>query len=202
MTKRRDVPTQGIRHCQVHGCGRRLVTRSILSASALLTVAVAFGTFSAAAATADYFTYQNARFGFSIQYPLSFRWSESDNGDGVWFDVPREGADFRAWAGFNALDQSGAQLFHAAVKEIAEAGVVMYASRRTDGFVVSGLVGTRVRYERALFLDDRGHPLDSWNHIPTITATFWAEYPASRKGELDPIVSMMSRSLRAGTPIG
>ena len=202
MAKWRKVSGHDARRGSLHGFGGSLLICLIVSVSGLLIVAGAFGTFNSAAALSSYATYQNARFGFTIQYPSSFRWSESDNGDGVWFQTPAQGADFRASAGFNALDRTGPELFNAAVGEMSEHdGVVSYAIRHSGGFVVSGVVGSRVRYRRVLFTDDQGRTLDSANPVPTLTTTFWAEYPTSRKGELDPIVSVMSRSLRAGTRI-
>jgi hypothetical protein len=177
-------------------------TRASAAVAALAVVVIACGTLNSAAAQISYLMYHNARFGFTIQYPQSFRISESDNGDGISLLPPGSGADFRAFSGFNALDQSGPQLFNSAVNEIAEhGGVVTYATKLSNGFVVSGVIGSRIRYQRVLFTDHHGRPLDSAGSPPTLTPTFWAEYPASRKAELDPIVSVMSRSLRVGPGI-
>jgi hypothetical protein len=167
------------------------------SALALLVIAATCLTPDSAGAQPAYDTYQNGRFGFTIQYPTSFCWSESANGDGI-RSAPGRGADFRASAMFNALDQSSLELFNAAVDEITEhrGGVVTYAVRLLNGFVVSGTIGDIVRYQRVIFTGAHGH--DSSNAIPELTSTFWAEYPTIRKGELDLVVSTMSRSFQAG----
>ena len=160
---------------------------------------------NSAIAQTNYLTYHNARFGFSIQYPSTFRLSEPPaNGDGISFLPLDRSGDFRAFSSFNALDRSGPQLFQEAANEITQSGgVVTYAVRLPNGFVVSGVIGNRVRYERVLFADDRGHLLNSSNVLPTDTHldTFWAEYPVSRKEEFDGVVSVMSRSLNAGRGI-
>lgn len=155
-----------------------------------------------AATRQDYLVYRNERFGFSIKYPVTFRLSDPPaNGDGIGFIPPDGIGDFRAYAGFNAFGQTGQQMFEDAAREITEAGgLVTYAILTATGFVVSGTIGDKIRYQHIVLSDARGHSVapTAPTEAVVVINSFWAEYPTSRKQEYDPVVAAMSRSLRPG----
>ena len=96
MAKWCKVPEHEVRGSPLHGFAGWLPTSLIVSIVGLLLVVAVCATPRSSVADSDYRTYHNAHFGFSIQYPQSFRWSEADNGDGVWFAAPGTGADLSA----------------------------------------------------------------------------------------------------------
>jgi hypothetical protein len=149
-----------------------------------------------------YYVYHNGRFGFSINYPSTFRLSElPTNGDGIGFIPPDGAGDFRAYAGLNGFDQRGEQLFQDTSNDIIRSGgTVTYTTLTASGFIVSGVVGSTVRYERVILSDAHGRPVSPTAPSAAVAVinSFRAEYPTSRKQEYDPIVSAMSRSLRPG----
>jgi hypothetical protein len=126
----------------------------------------------------NYRTYSNARYGFSIAYPVGILnpQGESDNGDGQKF-ASRNGSATLLAFGSNRMDRSLQDEFQSA----QENRNVTYRVLRRDMFVVSGLANGKIFYQKTLL---RG---DSFK-------TFIIEYDEGERATFDPITSRIARS--------
>jgi hypothetical protein len=126
----------------------------------------------------NYRTYSNARYGFSIAYPVGILvpQGESDNGDGQRFASRSGGATLTAY-GSNRMDRSLQDEFQTA----QENRNVTYRVLKRDMFVVSGTANGKIFYQKTLL---RG---DSFK-------TFIIEYDEHERGTFDPITTRISRS--------
>jgi len=158
----------------------------------LSTVAVAFVLAAAPAAADDaWHTYQNDRYGTTIDYPASFKpLPPPDNDDGRKFESA-DGASFAVFAAYNALDFDLAKYRDFILKNLDAGEVVTYqAQGRANGndwFVISGTKGDAIFYERHLL-----------SHRGEMTEGFVMSYPAALKQAYDPIVARMAKSFRSG----
>ena len=136
------------------------------------------------AAAADWETYDNARFGYTIDVPAGFTWGpEADNGDGRQF---RAGATRLAvWGGnFTEPDLEAAAASDLALAE-ADGWTITYRSVTPGWASFSGTRGQRILYERMVALCDPGQ-----------YAGFLLEYSAIDLAALDPVVNRLVSSLR------
>jgi len=134
-------------------------------------------------------TYQNDRYGVTIDYPDFFRPKPPpDADDGRAFEST-DGAEFAVFASYNTLDFDVAAFRDFTIKNRNAGEVVTYQSQGRNWFVISGTKGSdRVFYERHLL-----------SHKGEMTNGFVMSYPSRLKQKYDPIVARMSKSLRAGT---
>lgn len=131
--------------------------------------------------------YLNGRFGFGMEYPdaLMRAQPEADNGDGRHFLARRGHADASAWGGYNALEQTPAQMADDTQRECA-GGRAAYRAVWRDGAVVScPLAGGRVLYKRTWLRRD-------------VESTLRITYPAAERAVWDPVIARMSRTFRPG----
>lgn len=131
-------------------------------------------------------TYQNDRYGTTIDYPERFKpQPPPDADDGRQFKSG-DGAVFTVSASYNALDfdLAGYQAF---ILEHRDADVVTYQAHGKDWFVISGTRGTDIFYERHLF-----------THGAQMTEDFVLSYPAALRATYDPIAARMAKSFRPG----
>jgi serine/threonine-protein kinase len=158
----------------------------------LVTAVLCFATAAAPAVAQtsgalNWRTYQNDRYGTTIDYPSTFKpQPPPDNDDGRVFKGA-DGADFRVFASYNALDFDLAQYRDFTVKHLDAGAVVTYQADGNDWFVISGTKGDKVFYERHLL-----------SHGEQMTEGFVITYPASLKQTYDPIVARMAKSFRPG----
>jgi hypothetical protein len=136
------------------------------------------GNHSFAHQRAAYKTYSNARYGFSIAYPVGvlLPQGESDNGDGQRF-VSRDGSATLLAFGSNRLDRSLRDEFQSA----QENRTVTYKVIKADMFVVSGHANGKIFYQKTLLRGDA-------------FKTFIIEYDEGERGTFDPITSRIARS--------
>src|SRR5689334_10741214 len=143
-----------------HRAGRRrgvmhmrdaLFARIVLGLATLTMAAVGQLPTSHAALADDWRTYHNDRYGTTIDYPGFFKpGTPREADDGLKF-ASADGAEFSAFASYNALgfDLAGFQDF---IKEnLATGSVITYQAHGEDWFVISGTQGSdRIFYERHL----------------------------------------------------
>lgn len=144
-----------------------------------LAVAAAFG-------QAKYSTYSNARFGYSIQYPMDLleMQGEADNGDGATFISKDSSAEMRVWGQNNALNRSVRDEYAEALKR---AGTIFtYKSLLKNGFAVSGTSGDKIYYQKTLYRPGKGG----------VFYTFTIEYPAAERAKYDAAVQRIVKSFK------
>jgi len=158
-----------------------------LSAVAVVLVLAA----APAAADDAWRTYQNDRYGTTIDYPASFKpLPPPDNDDGRKFESA-DGANFSVFASY-ALDFDLNTYRDFILKNLDAGKVVTYQaqgrSNGNDWFVISGTKGDTIFYQRYLL-----------SHRGEMTEGFVMSYPAALKQAYDPIVARMAKSFHPGT---
>jgi hypothetical protein len=138
------------------------------------------------AAKADnWLTYQNDRYGTTIDYPDLFKMQPPPGSDDGREFKSSDGADFTVSASYFALDLTVAKYRDFIVKNLDRGSAISYETRGKDWFVISGTVGDKIFYEK--------HRLSHG-----MNEDFVMSYPASTKQTYDPIVARMAKSLRSG----
>jgi hypothetical protein len=134
--------------------------------------------FSLASARVTYQTYTNARYSYSIAYPVGILipQGESDNGDGQKF-LSKDGRAELTVYGSNRLDRSLQDEFQSA----QENGEVTYKLIKRDMFVVSGRANGKIFYRKTLLRGD-------------VFKTFIIEYDEQERATFDSITARIARS--------
>jgi hypothetical protein len=149
----------------------------------------AFGVATVAVpAKADqWLTYQNDRYGTTINYPDQFK-AEPPPGadDGRTFTSPA-GAAFSVYASYNASGFSVAEYEDFTLTHLDPGQAVTYKARGGNWFVISGTKDGSIFYERHLL-----------SHDGQMTEGFSMTYPTAAKQTYDPIVARMAKSFRPG----
>ncbi|MFY9763171.1 MAG: hypothetical protein WBE25_20105 [Xanthobacteraceae bacterium] len=141
---------------------------------------------AATAAKADsWLTYQNDRYGTTIDYPDVFKMQPPPGSDDGREFKSSDGADFTVSASYFALDLTVAKYHDFIVKNLDRGSAITYESRGKDWFVISGTVGDKIFYEK--------HRLSHG-----MNEDFVMSYPPSTKQTYDPIVARMAKSFRPG----
>ena len=136
----------------------------------------------------DWLTYQNDRYGTTIDYPPVFKMQRPpDDDDGREFKSA-DGAEFTVSASYGGIDFTLATYHDFIVQHLDPGSVVSYEARGKNWFVVSGTVGDKIFYEK--------HRL---SHGAEMTEDFVVSYPAAAKRTYDPIVARMAKSFRSGS---
>ena len=137
-------------------------------------------------AQAGYRTYHNARFDYSISYPAGvlIPQGEAENGDGQKFQSKDGRVEMLVYGSNNALDQTLRQMYQQehSVTEHPNRRVT-YQVLRADWFVVSGVDGDRVFYQKTFLRHG-------------VFKTFRIEYDQSQKAAFDSITGTISRSFK------
>jgi hypothetical protein len=131
--------------------------------------------------------YFNDRYGTTISYPTRFKPGEPpDANDGLSFTAD-DGAEFAVWGSFNALehDIAGLEAFLRGAPKDGEK--IIYRAAGKNWLVLSGTRGDRLFYTRYLL-----------SHRNEVENAFKISYPAALAATYDPIVTRMSKSLKAG----
>jgi hypothetical protein len=159
-----------------------------------ISIAVAIASIAASALLAgpagadSWLSYQNDRYGTTIDYPDIFKAQPPpDNDDGQAFKSA-DGAKFSVFASYNASDFNLDEFRDFIVKNLDPGAVITFQAHGVHWFVVSGISGTNIFYERHLL-----------SHKAEMTEGFVMTYPAQLKQIYDPIVARMSKSFRGGT---
>jgi hypothetical protein len=135
----------------------------------------------------DFRTYRNARFNYSISYPANILvpQGEADNNDGQKF-LSRDGrAEMMVYGSNNSLNQTLRQMYDAETTGPAGGGhrQITYRLLKPGWFVVSGIEGRRVFYQKTLLTSG-------------VIKTFRIEYDEDAKGTFDPITAKIARSFK------
>lgn len=133
-----------------------------------------------------YNTYANARFGYSIAYPVGILYpqGEADNGDGQKFLSKDGQATMLVYGGHQLDDVPLSDMYEAASKEKALNGAsrnVTMKVLKKDWFVISGYAGGRVFYQKTMLRNG-------------VIKTFIIEYDRAQKSIYDSITARVSRS--------
>jgi hypothetical protein len=164
----------------------RLTRRKYLLACAALA-AVAMAAFAPYAEAAQWLTYQNDRYGTTIDYPNQFKAEPPAGSDDGRKFTSADGAEFSVSASYNALNFDLAKYQDFILKNLDPGDVVIYKAHGDAWFVLSGTKGSDIFYERHLL-----------SHGGQMTEDFVMAYPAAAKQSYDPIVARMAKSFRPG----
>jgi hypothetical protein len=160
----------------------------------LVTAVLCFAAATPAAAqtsgTPHWRTYQNDRYGTTIDYPDLFKAEPPpDNDDGRRFKSA-DGAEFAVFASYGALDFDRAGYQKYILEKLGPGNAVTYQAHGDDWFVISGTKGDGIFYER--YMLPHGKAMG-------FVQGFVMAYPAARKETYDPIVARMAKSFRSGS---
>jgi hypothetical protein len=134
----------------------------------------------------DWRTYQNDRYGTTIDYPDFFKAEPPpDNDDGRRFKSA-DGAEFAVFASYDALDSDLAGYQKDILKNLDSGATVTYQAHGDNWFVVSGTTGDGIFYKR-------------YRLSHGLAEGFVMSYPARLKQTYAPIVARMAKSFRSGT---
>ncbi len=143
------------------------------------------GFVSQANAQQGYTKYCNARYGFCVEYPVTFGMEPAPtNNDGrVFYD--RDGFSMRVYGSYNALEHS----FHDEMKEEAQAfDIITYKAAKNNWYVLSGYKDNTIIYIKTYMSRDR----EIFYHLRI-------SYPAKYKTEYNKIVAKVSKSFKPGS---
>ena len=135
----------------------------------------------------NWLTYQNDRYGTTIDYPDFFKPQPPPDADDGRRFRSGDGAGIWVAASYNALDFDLGGYHDFIMKNLDAGAVVTYQAHGEDWFVISGTKGADIFYERHLL-----------SHKAQMTEDFGITYPAARKQIYDPIVARMAKSFRPG----
>jgi hypothetical protein len=153
---------------------------------ALIFAIVICASINVAAAQEKWATYMNPRFGATVDYPATIftvRDPAPENGDGQSFHSSDGHAQLLIYGAYNTEGDTPQRY----LEKHADEGV---SYRRTTArtYVVSGTRKDQLFYERCNFQEGKND----------IINCFTVTYPAAEKVAWDPIVTRLSKSLRAG----
>ncbi|MCW5955485.1 MAG: hypothetical protein KIT61_02800 [Pyrinomonadaceae bacterium] len=135
-----------------------------------------------------YSTYHNSRFFFSIDYPSSLVIMQDPpaNNDGRTFLSKDGRVEMRAWGQYNAQFLTVEEQF---AEELNghEFEAITYKTLSKNWFVITGVLGRRVFYQKTLY-----HRFKETG----VFYTFTIEYPESEKRKYDPVVKRIEKSFR------
>src|SRR6202451_306314 len=165
----------------------RMTTRIAWLLTAVFCFAAAAPPAAQTSGAGNWLTYQNDRYGTTIEYPGFFKPEPPpDNDDGRRFKSA-DGAEFAVFASYNALDFDIAGYLQDTLKNLDPGATVTYQAHADDWFVISGTKGDGIFYQRRLL-----------SHGKEMTEGFVMSYPARIKQLYDPIVARMAKSFRSG----
>jgi hypothetical protein len=186
----------------------RASTGSVIIVAAMLA-AVAHGeTFGASrtaafVAPADWFRYQNVRFGLSVDLPdIGLRRELASDGSGLTLTSGDSAITIQVHA--NAIrrilpdagddaNRSAAALFAQTLAETrTRGGIITYGAQRDGFYAIAGALGDSIYYERLAISPD----------CPQVFGAVRMKYPAAIERALDTTVARLASSLRAVCPVG
>jgi len=160
-------------------------------AAVVLCFATAAPAVAQTSAAPKWRTYQNDRYGTTINYPDSFKPEPPpDNDDGRRFKSA-DGAEFAVFASYGALDYDLAGYRKYILEQLGPGKAVTYQAHGDNWFVISGTEGDGIFYER--YMLSRGKDADGF------VEGFVMSYPAALAHTYDPIAARMAKSFRSGS---
>ena len=162
----------------------------------LVTLVLCFAAAAPAAAQTsaapNWRSYQNDRYGTTIDYPDFFKpGPPPDNDDGRRFKSA-DRAEFAVFASYGALDFDLAGYRKYILEKLGPGKAVTYQAHGDDWFVVSGTEGDGIFYER--YMLPHGKAM-----AEGFVEGFVMSYPAALKRTYDSIVARMAKSFRSGS---
>ncbi|NJO35156.1 MAG: J domain-containing protein [Rhodospirillales bacterium] len=138
-------------------------------------------------------TYRDARFDFGVSYPAEvFALAKSEIGEDAYTRVSRDGrAVFRIWAAPNTGSLAVADYRRTLIETRYANATFDYTPRRNFWFVLSGIRGDEMFYERVTMSCDR-KSMHAWQ----------LRYPVAERAFYDPIVEAVHRKYRHGNGPG
>ncbi|MDQ7823599.1 MAG: hypothetical protein RDV48_12440 [Candidatus Eremiobacteraeota bacterium] len=143
----------------------------------------------ALAASRDYGTYTNARFGYCVEYPGGLVAGEAPvNNDGRTFTSKDGKVSLTVYGSFNALERTMQESFASYLEDYNKEGKkVTYKAGGEKWFVLSGLDGDRVFYIKTI-----RQKVDESD----IDATFIFYYPRSEKAKYDAMTARIAKTFK------
>ena len=169
------------------------------AAWAILAITAIAATSAAAPEQWDF--YGNARYGFSVCYPGSLLkpQGEPDNGDGNTFKSADGSVSVSAYANYGIEPDGGpkaiAEMYRISLKDAQQKGYkISYQVLKPSLFAFSGVAAAGTPKARVIYQKTFERPSDK------LEVSIEAEYPESRKAQIDPVVAKMAACLEAGKP--
>jgi hypothetical protein len=153
----------------------------------VLLAAVGFAVAAAAARADTWLTYQNDRYGTTIDYPGIFKPEPLPDADDGRAFKSADGAKFSVSASYAGIDFTLATYRDFILKNLPAGETVTYQASGKTWFVISGTKVSDVFYERHML-----------SHGGEMTEDFVISYPAAGKPIYDPIAARMAKSFRSG----
>ncbi len=154
----------------------------------LLTLVFSLGE----ASSEEWRSYLNGRFGISVDVPAEFQAQEAPtNDDGRLFSSVTSGASLLVFGAYNVFDQSPAAYLSELVSSPDVFTSVEYQRQGRDWIVASGFLGDDIVYQKTVF-----------SCGGEVLSTLILTYPKSDKTRMDPVVTRVSKSLKAGRGYG
>ena len=154
---------------------------------------------SASAAGDKWDVYGNARYGFSVCYPGSLLkpQGESDNSDGNTFKSADGAATVSAYAHYSIEPDGGpkamAEMFQLDLKAARQKGYkISYQTLKPALYAFSGVADAGTPRARVIYQKTFERASDK------LEISIEAEYPESRKAQMDPVVARMATCLEGG----
>jgi hypothetical protein len=134
-------------------------------------------------------SYENARFGYRALYPdFLIPREESENGDGRKFLSGDGTVKLIVFGAYNVENMSIEEYRRTLLNEFKGHGNIGYGPRGNSWFVLSGLRGDSIYYEKVLFACGG-----------SIVNAFALTYPQNRKQDFDAIVTGIEKSFRGSS---
>ena len=159
-----------------------------LSGLVLMLAGVGFAALCGTARAETWLTYQNDRYGTTIDYPDMFKPEPPPDNDGGRAFKSTDGARFSVSASYGGIDSNLAEYRDFILKNLKAGETVTYKTSGKNWFVISGTAGSNIFYERHML-----------SHGGEMTEDFVISYPAAAKAAYDPIVARMAKSFRSGS---
>ena len=160
----------------------KIVTRSIAILSLLFVVQAVNG-------QTKFESYDNARFEYSIQYPVDILTpqDEAQNGDGRAFLSPDGTVKMLVWGQYNALFDTLKKAYLSDLRERSKG--VTYKALLKKSYVISGVKDGKIFYQKTMLNGKDGDG-------GAVFATFTIEYDKADKSKYDPVVRKIAASFK------
>lgn len=170
---------------------KKIYTLAIISVFGFSSISLAPQLTTAQVSSYNYKTYINARYSYSIAYPvkLLIPQGEAQNGDGQKFLSPDGRAEMLVYGKYNHSKYSVKQLYALQLRggefNQSKNRVVTYKLLKDNWFIVSGFEGGKVFYEKIFIRKDTDEIL-----------TLQINYPKSQKTIYDAVTARIAKSFR------
>lgn len=142
--------------------------------------------FASTASAADFRTYENGRFGYTIDLPADFKTVQTpDNGDGIGLESIDKSAKLSVWGNYVTEGGFARESDLRRKFETDDGWKFTYEKHGASWASFSGFKGDRIIYMRQIALCDDA------------MGNFTIEYPAAQQKRFGPLVERMVKTLKA-----